>query len=79
MYQIIIDGAVVAVVILPCYVYYDEVIQSFCTCGYAEAEAVLVNTGEGEDAQSFYADLTEKEIRHEGFPVATIKKIDKEA
>lgn len=77
MYQIIIDGEAVATVVLPCYVYYDEIIQSFCTCDYDAAEAVLVNTtGEGDEARSFYADLAEKSIRHEGFPVAEIVKVE---
>lgn len=72
MYNIIINGEIVATVILPCYVFYDRVLESFCTCDEDKAEAVLVGPAEGE---AFYADIDTKEFRHEGFPVATIAKI----
>lgn len=74
MYKIIIDGEVVSRVVLPCYVKYNEVVESFETCEEPEAEAVLVNVESEEGADSFYADLENKSIRHEGFPVARIEK-----
>lgn len=74
MYNIIIDGEVVSRVILPCYVKFDNVVKSFETCDYENAEAVLVNVDNEEEPESFYADLEEKTIRHQGFKIATIVK-----
>lgn len=74
MYKIIIDGEVVSVVILPCYVKFDNVVKSFETCDYKDAEAVLVNVDNEGENESFYADLKEKTFRHQGFKIATIIK-----
>lgn len=74
MYKIIIDGEIVVRVILPCYVKFDNVVKSFETCDYENAEAVLVNVDNEGEQESFYADLVEKSIRHQGFKVATIIK-----
>lgn len=77
MYKIIIDGEVVSRVILPNYVKYNDTMESFETCEEPEAEAVLVNVEREEEAESFYADLENKSIRHEGFPVARVEKEEK--
>lgn len=76
MYNIIIDGEIVSTVILPCYVKYNDVVESFETCDEPEAEAVLVNVEKQEETDSFYADLENKTIRHEGFPIARIEKVE---
>ena len=81
MYLIVIDGQTVAEVISPCYVKWDEKLNSFVTCDMGkeeeQAEAVLFDREVEEERESVYADLSDKPYRHfdaEGnpFPVATI-------
>lgn len=76
MYKIIINDEIVSEVILPCYVFYDTIVRSFATCEYEKAEALLVYKISDEDVhESFYADLEEKDIRHEGFQIAKVVKV----
>lgn len=68
------NGEIVARIILPCYVKFDSIVKSYETCDYDNAEAVFVNVDNEGEQESFYADLAEKSIRHQGFKVATIIK-----
>lgn len=76
MYKIIINGEVVSRVLLPNYVKYDNIVDSFETCDEPEAEAILVNVESETGSDSFYADLENKSIRHPGFPVARVERED---
>ena len=75
MLNIIIEGKTVQRTNNPCWVYYDNVLKSYMTCIYDKSEAIYI-PGDGEENQGFYADIREKEIRHEGYKIADITDDD---